>query len=442
MLTHHPPITSLAEALRAWLDLTGIDPNQASFTLHGLDVARMHRELREALELDDTEATGHLLFDYLATQYFQQRTFSVEALLAAPDNASAYLSKSKALIEYLQTGDHARAGVQFRAQLRDAVLHYGPASPETEELLGAPHLLAILRRDAMRSMATLQAAQFLDGPTEAQGTPPVYGKFLYQWWNVNSLLRHLVRMPSGITVNMIRAEGSPWNVYFAFAIRNGSRVFLFTDKEAQPHPLAADFVRRLDRAWQSRANRHWFPYDLTSVAFDEEGRACHSSSERTELALWQSEVQPVAALSELAAPTRVWLTMMLDLLVRRFWSGSFRCAALSYTGEMIKVRSPLLAEAERAGLPTVAATDLELQPLRHADLAEGDWMGSRGERETAWLEQRYGARVPAETFNQVAPASRPLALVSSEEGHAVVALKAPHRLDWMRRDEPNPPLWP
>lgn len=420
---------TLSEALTLWIDITGVDPGQARYRMGDWDVMDMHRDLKEALELDDTEITGKLIFEYLVSRYLRERAFSVETLIASPDAVAQYLAKSRQLLDFLRDERMNTIRADFQAKMRQACAQYGATGDALEALLDNPHQLAILRRDALRTMDSLRVDQFLDGEPEPEGHLPAYGKFLYRWNNINSMLRHMTRMPSGVTLNMICHPVDTYRTYFAFAIRNGGRIFVFTDKEKSPHPMAEDLERRPDKVLANRAARHWFPYSLMGLSFDEDGQAFIAPSESESLVSYQADVQAIEALSNLDAPNFLWIAMMLDLIVAKFWKAGYRTPALSYTGEMIRVQSALIESAVRANLPVKAYSGLSLPTLSCEavrEVKDEKSIGRRGDGAHAWMIERYGHRIDAQSLNLLSPSDRPLALsLKSGAGEQIVPYKAP-----------------
>jgi hypothetical protein len=348
----------LASALKLWIELTGVEPRERGasgrYTMGQLSVQRLHEEIAESLELDRTETTGRMLMSLIVQEYLRDTSFTADEL----------------------------------------------------------------RRDAMRTMSKLQVSQFLDGEPEAPDARPVYGRYLYRWANINSMLKAMVTAPSGVTVNMIQSASNPYGVHFVFAIRNGARLFVFTDKEQTPHPLAEGMWRRPDKVLAERANRNWFPYDVAGLKFNDEGRAYIETSRGRSIASYQTAVQPVKPLSALTPPQVIWLVMMLDLILDKFWRQDYRAKQLSYTGEMVRVATPLIEAAQVAGLQVVTTgrATLEVGAITLSDVvteavSEGD-VGSMGAGENRWLEDRYKHLVSTEALDVVQEAQGPLLLTS------------------------------
>ena len=424
--------TTLGEALGLWVELTGVEPREwgsgGRFTLGQLSVQRLHEEIAESLELDTTETTGRMLLSLVLHEYLRDTSFTAEELLNRPEAALTYMDRARRLTAFMRGPEVAGRGDAFAATMKVALDRYGALTPEVQQVIeertphGARGTLSVLRRDAMRTLQNLHVSQFLDGEPEGLEVRPAYGKHLYRWSNVNSMLKAMVTAPSGVTVNMIEKASNPYGVHFVFAIRNGGRLFVFTDKEQTPHPLAEGMWRRPDKILAERANRNWFPYDVAGLKFTEDGRAYIETSRGRSLVPYQSNVQPVKPLRELSPPQIIWLVMVLDLIVEKFWRQDYRAKQLSFTGEMVRVATPLIEAAQAAGLPVVVSGNavLEVQPLKMLDVtsesvSDSD-VGTLGAGETKWLEDRYRHVVREDALDVVR--DRHDALVLTNDGLA------------------------
>jgi hypothetical protein len=428
------PRLSLSDALQLWIEISGVDPSSKSWTMGQLSTLDLHRALKDALELDDTEITGLMLFDYVANIYMSERNFSVETLIEEPQRVASYLSKCRELRSFLRDERITSIVDDFTEKMVGAVAKYGADNDAVLQLIKDRHQLALLRRDAMRTMKHLEVHQFLDGNPEPEGVMPGYGRFVYQWENINSMLAAMVGTKSGITVNLIRNPVDPFQSYFAFGIRNGGKLFVFTDREKLPHPIAAELYHRPEKILAERSTRNWFPYDLAGLAFNEEGKAYIKPSSEKNLVAYQATALPIKAISELDAPEVVWMTMMLDLIVEKFWKQEFRAPELSYTGEMIKISTPLIEAAKSANLPVPVYHALELKPLTVADVQSEnvgeDVVGSMGKQDNKWLEDRYLHLVTDDGFNLVAsPEVKMIKMVTPEGKLAEVSVVDPNAKD-------------
>lgn len=419
---------SLGDALKLWVELTGVEPRERGaggrFTMGQLSVQALHEEIAESLEMDHSETTGRMLLSLIVGDYLKDTSFTADELLNRPEAALRYMDRAKRLTAFLRGPEVAGRGDDFADTMRQALERYGALTPEVQQVIeersphGARGTLAVLRRDAMRTIQHLQVNQFLDGEPEEPSVRPAYGKQLYRWSNVNSMLRAMVAAPSGVTVNMIEKPSNPYGVHFVFAIRNGGRLFVFTDKEQVPHPLAEGMWRRPDKVLAARANRNWFPYDVAGLRFSEDGRAYIETSQGRSLVPYQTNVQPVKPLSELSPPQIIWPVMVLDLIVEKFWRQDYRAKQLSFTGEMVRVATPLIEAAQAARLPVVVSSEatLRVEPLTLKDVSSdavtADDVGSLGAGENRWLEERYRHLVREDALDLVRDQSEALLLTA------------------------------
>ncbi len=431
--------TDLSHALNLWVELSGVDPSNKSYNWGDLGVLDMHRALKEALELDPTEITGNLIFQYVASEYFKDRSFSVQELLENPAQVTDYLTKSASLLNYLSRDEIKTISREFSANVSKALESYGATGEDVLSHVREPHRLALLRRDAFRTLKNLSVHQFLAGSPEKPEVKPVYGKQVYRWDNINSMLKALVSMPSGVTVNLISHPTDPYRSYFAFALRNGGNLFVFTDKEKTPHPLAEDLTRRPDKVLAAREARNWFPYELMGMTVNDDGKVFVQPIESMELVAYQSSVRPLKNLSSLKAPSVIWLAMMLDLIMEKFWDQGFQAPELSYTGEMVKVNTPLIEEATSRGLAVAGYKPLSLPEIELIDIKSGHGPANPAFGLSAepkfpnpeqasdlhktsstgnWMEDRYGHLVTKDVLNLVASPIDCLALSFDGTGPA------------------------
>lgn len=87
--------TRLQKALDLWVELTGIDPSATTFNVGDWPIHKANKDIKEALDLDESQVTACLLLDYFAEQHFSKRNFSVPELLEFPEKTGSYLQKAK-----------------------------------------------------------------------------------------------------------------------------------------------------------------------------------------------------------------------------------------------------------------------------------------------------------------------------------------------------------
>lgn len=394
---------TLSAGLAMWQDLTGVDPNAKSMTFGGWRLKETFDELQEAIELDPTQVTATLLLAHFVEQYLADRSFTMQQLVREPAKVKEMIQRPAALVGLLARQEVSDARESYVRAVQSAIRHYAADDrADVQALLAQPHELALLRRDALRSMAQLRVDQFLRGAPEAEQVKPSFNKTIYQFWNINSCLTAATRMPSGVSLNLIRHPDA-FQSYFVIVVRNGGSLFIVSDVPADAHPLQGEMRRRPDRDLARRANRNWFPYSLLDLEYDEESAQLYEvETKRRDLVAYQTEALPLLAVSALEPGVLVWLTMMFDLLVERFWKQGYQSPQLSYTAEMLK-SNPLIEAAHSANLPSLVYSPVALAPLTHADVsAENsttDEIGKTFDQPNAWLEERFGSKVPAEAFN-------------------------------------------
>jgi hypothetical protein len=390
----------LTAAIALWHTVTGVDPDARSFRLGDLDVVQANRELTEAQKLDPTPITAYLMLASFAKDYLARRTFSVNQLLDGSQQTLDYLEACRKLKTVLASAEIQSIGSAFATVLRQAVQHYDAATAAVEKLISQPDDLAFLRRDALRSMEQLRVDQFLRGQTES--TTPVYHKSIFQWWNINSLLRGATTLPSGVSIHLIR-DADAYQSYFCFCVRNGGNLFLLSDAPAYAHPLQGQMSRRPDRQLSTRAARNWFPYNLMDLEDNEDGGVYVPRQEG--LVAYQAEAVRLREIRELEPPEILWIAMMFDQIVDRFWRAGYHAPRLSYTADMIRVDSPLLDAAQAACLPITRYDPLILPPLTPEDMRDNPevktQLGSPGGTHNAWMEERYGLQVDPSVLNLI-----------------------------------------
>lgn len=429
----------LLQALELWREITGIDPAATSMRLSDWHLRDTFKELQEAIDLDPTEVTANLLLTYFINTYLADRTVSLFDLINGRDQIEARLEKPRKLLAILNRPEVVDSREDFIAALRTALVGYEAAErKDVSELLGQPDDIAILRRDALRSIARLRVDQFLDGESESADFRPVYNRTVHQWWNINSMLAAATRMPSGVSLNLIRHPDA-FQSYFCFTIRNGGNLFVLTDTPEYSHPLQGFMSRRPDRALSKRAARNWFPYDLLNLEYDEETKQLYvMESQQRGLVAYQNAALPLKPVAELPAAELAWVSMMFDLIVEKFWRHGFKTPALSYTAEMLRSEAALIDAARTANLPVPAYQPVGLPALAKrnvsADACTEDEIGKKFHEPNRWMEERYGQRVPDSVLNLLGAPEQVFALEHATGEASTVDGKFHSLTDWQKED--------
>ena len=432
--------SKLLQALNLWREITGVDPNATSMSISSWGLKETFKALQEAIDLDPSEITANLLLGYFLNTYLAEREVSLLTLLNDPQGVAARLEKPRALMELLGRPELVEARDAFIAAIAEALEGYGAAErDDVQQLLQTHDSIALLRRDALRGIEKLRVDQFLDGLPEPEDFRPVYNRTVHQWWNVNSMLAAATRMPSGVSLNLIRHPDG-YQSYFCFVIRNGGNLFVLTDVPEYSHPLQGMMSRRPDRELDRRASRNWFPYDLLGIEYNEEsGRLYFKQTEQRGLVAYQHAALPLKPIAELPPPELVWVSMMFDLIVEKFWRRGYKAQQLSYTAEMLKSQDALIEHAKTANLPVPAYQPVGLPALRKADVAADAItdaeVGKKCHEPNRWMEERYGHRVPDEALNLLAAPEHTFAL-DTKTGEITTTSPGYHGLtDWQQERE-------
>lgn len=431
--------SQLLQALNLWKEVTGVDPSATSMRLSDWHLRETFEELQEAIDLDPTEVTANLLLAFFVNTYLADREVSLLDLLNERDMIEARLVKPRELLAILNRPEVVDSRDGFIAALRVALSRYDAAQREdVNKLLGKTDHIAILRRDALRSIARLRVDQFLDGNPEPIDARPVYNRVVHQWWNINSMLAAATRMPSGVSLNLIRHPDA-FQSYFCFTIRNGGNLFVLTDVPEYSHPLQGFMTRRPDRALSKRAVKNWFPYDLLGLEYDEESKRHYiKESQQNGLVAYQNAALPLKPVAELPAAELVWVSMMFELIVEKFWRRGFKAPALSYTAEMLGSEAVLIEFAKTANLPVPAYQPVSLPALtKHdvsADASTEEEIGKKYHEPNRWMEERYGERVPDGLLNLLGAPEQVFVLEHKTGEAASVDPNFYSLTDWQKSD--------
>jgi len=86
---------AIQRAIQLWIELTGIDTNEKSFSMRDWNIYSMNEELKESFKLDPTGITTLMLLNYFAEYYFDNRNFSVNEMMKDFDKVMDYLNKTR-----------------------------------------------------------------------------------------------------------------------------------------------------------------------------------------------------------------------------------------------------------------------------------------------------------------------------------------------------------
>lgn len=404
------PTSDLAQqAMRMWEGVTGTKLDQQSFRFGDLDLYQMNKGLKESLDLDPEGVTTLLLLEVYLRAFLEEKTFTAASIMRDYSRLSVFLKDAEALFSLLQSDRLTEISAGLRRRVSLGLERYGATGENFDEAVADPDLIPFLRRDAQRSMRKLGAFQFLDGPKTSETAQAFH--HIYIAYDVNELLASVRDMnQSGVAVVLMRDPSHADRSYFTFAMRNGGKVILLTDKSRPVYPGQGDVLSRrggrgLARSFASRSDSNHFPYQIIPTSFDEKGDVVFEKE--TAPVSHGPGLLPLMPIAELPAHQGIWITMMLSLIQERFWKEDWRAEELCYTGTMITDRMALI----RGGGQALARIDdykqIDLEPVQLSDLTS-EAMKASGARTTqhrvnAWIEARYRDRVDAGLLNLKAP---------------------------------------
>lgn len=414
------------DALLRWVAVTGTDPERKTFrwsngTWGDYDLSRVLEDLNQSRELDPSGITTFMLLRGVAEAYLRDTHIAALDFLLDPASVEAKIAPLRDLRAVLED-ERVVAGVRaFEAWVRDASEHYGVAADgrkEIDAILGDKRRLAYLRRDALRSIETLEAHQFVQGTPEPEGIK--YNPEVYEFWNIQSLLRAMQAQPeSGITMCLVRDPANAMFSFFCIAVRSGECLTVLTDRERVPHPDMKRATRRADRILGDRAERHWFPYQLLDLKVTADQTRLYVAP-TTALVPINTEAVKIARVAELPADQFVWWILLLDLVRERY--GNRILPETSYTGEMVATPHALVgpgADLVVSGRYVPLAAEPLTAACVTAEATASQWAyPTTGDHR--WLMERYASSVPDAALNPVGEAEGRLlsARVAEETGLA------------------------
>jgi len=360
----------------------------------------IRKDLEQAFDLDPDGLTALLLLDNFRSDFFSCCGLSLQDLLEN-EASIRFLRDCRTLTDLLASEEIVHALNDFVGNISHAVTCMGICREDVNTMLNDRYDLALLRRDALRSMDTLQLHQFFQGDLATDHL--VYIPDIHVFWNVNSLIRCAWQSPNGVSINLIR---DPLNTssFFAFVAKNGGNLTILTDKPREAHPLSKYMTRRPERDFTERMFRHHFPYGLLDVEFDRKGYA-HPGD--TSLVPLQTRPIKVGSITELEPDEILWTVMMFSLIDAKLYKENYHCGQLSYTSDMIadpELHKQLLPMSSTGALMVHDYKPLTAPFLTANDTDEdAQYENYTGHGLYFWLYDRYKDEIPAELLNGLAP---------------------------------------
>ncbi len=414
----------LQKAVEAWYRVTECPVEDASITnFREWGLKSEAEQVALMLDLDPTGVSAYLLLKAYFERYLTDTTFSALDLITKPEIGLKVRDLSD-VRDLLSHPDVQGDIDDFVSHMQEAVLHYG--AKVDESLFQDVYSMAVLRRDAILAINKLRIHQF------TQGTPAAtnlgFNPFVYEFWNIQSLVRAMQAQPPGISLCLIR-DPEFLESYFVFAIANGENLTVLVDKDKDPSPAYRDLNRRPDKEFLKRADRYHFPYELLKVHVGPDQKTIFKD-QRTELVPIQSQAVQLEQIKNLRPETVLWLTMMFDLILSKFGKEQYHTPELSYTADMVQDPYTLVGESSNLVLsggykPLVAKT------LTNLDLTDAALEGQWAEppiSDNDWMLERYADQVPQEVLNLLG--KDPPGLLELERPEGILA---PGKMGWDQR---------
>lgn len=375
-------------------------------------------EMEEAFELDPEGFTSLLLLDNFRQDFFENCGISIDEILHNP-NYKEFITDCKALTEMLSEDEIVDYLDSFVQSVSTAVSAIGVDREDVAEMLNSRYEIAILRRDALKSMKTLSLHQFFQGDTNID-----HLKFLtdiHVWWNMNSLIRCAWNSPDGVSINLIK-DPLETSSYFAFVAKNGGNLTVLTDKPKEAHPISKYMSRRPEKEFTRRVFKNHFPYGLLALRVDNKGYLRVSGRGLVPL---QEKPIKCGNLLELEPDEIIWIVMMFSLIDQKLYKENYHCGELSYTADMItdpRVTERLLKESPAGALMVrdykpLTAPELTPQTLEN----DSQYRKYEGSGLHNWLFERYKDQIPSDIINGILPDNDSTAFLLPDSTSRIVA---------------------
>lgn len=413
----------LNDAITEWVALTGTNPEQRKFTFRYNDMWSDYalidflKDLNASRDYDPSGLTTFMLLKAGLESYADAMKFSGLDYIKDQRAVEKKLRPIAALRDVLANKKIAQETQEFRDAILTAAKHYGIEDVQPlVEFMEDEFSLAYVRRDAFRSVETLEVHQFVRGnnSTETLQCNP----HVFEFWNIQSLLRAMrTQKISGISMVLIRDMAIAYSSFFCFAIRDGETLTILTDREKSRHPLQKLMSRRPERTLEARIERHRFPYDLLDLSVTDDNRL-HVAEDKTSIVPLQTEAIKLRHVNTFSPDVFIWTVMIFDLLREK----KFHVAETSYTADMIVEPFGFIGK-EGSIIKDGTYTPLVVQPITKNDLADVATAEQWSEKPQAmhqWLVDRYGAQVPDEILNPVGETALPQLTASVVDNTGIV----------------------
>jgi hypothetical protein len=409
---------TLNDALLLWQDiLEPGDPEQTRINLGQWEARRTLEDLNECLRLDRTGVTSAMILLGMFEGYVRDWALTFREILDGEVQTDAKFLKCRRLDGLLQAADIQEPIAAFKGEVLSGLKAYD-AKADAAEMANDSISLGILRRDALVSFDRLAVHQFAQG--KAKDKSGGFNPSVYEFLNVNSAIEAVIRSgQTGITMALIRdSDGEDAFSFFAFICWNGGTLTVLTDKIGWVHPKQKGMIRCPGRRISEEIEKNRFPYQLAGIQWSSDGKAAWVP-ERRGLINWQFKMNRLAPINSLEPDQVVWLSMMFDLMRRKYFKQNVQMGKLSYTAEMCFQR--IAANPDQALIALTEGKVIELPDIHVADLTAenlADQWESKPTGHNRWLEARFADKLTDNLIN----------VTCDDAGEMIVPDKIPHGL--------------
>lgn len=403
----------MSRAFDLWVEITGVNPSDTYIRLRDMDIRRANDVLKKSLVHDKTYVTTMMLLKMYLEDFLADRQLSMKEILDNFDVFNDWIMKINEFKTIIESEDVLEIKAEFKDLLKQGLAHYGANPQVYVDMVENESNLAELRYSVFNAIDTLEVAQFTDGLPISK--KPVLYKDLYVFKDLNTLLKWMLAVDSGIVLAMIQDIKDQSNSYFVFAVRNGGRLYLVTDREKTSHPLRQELSRSRARGREffNRITEYHFPYSILDIDFGDNNRAYISHSSETAL-VSKEDGLAIKAIKDMESEEVLWLMMMFSLLEEKFFAQEYKADKLSYTAQMMEETTLLLEQAKKNEVAVLSYTKLEVPPMKVEDINTAEKVKDAFEHEPTgqhdWMIERYS--IPQEAIDVVTNKEKPVLLLT------------------------------
>lgn len=397
---------NIKEILDLWFKLR--DTQKEYLPIHNLSRAnpwdyQVKRDMEQAFELDPDGLTALLLLDNFRTDFFDGCGISISDIIENP-NFAEFILECKKLKDMLSAEEIVTALEQFMSSVSATVAKMQIDRTDVTEMLNCRYDIAILRRDALKSMQTLKMHQFYQGQTAMKHL--TYLPDIHLFWNMNSLVRCAWQSADGVSINLIK-DPLDTSSFFAFVAKNGGNLTIVTDKPREAHPLSKYMTRRPEKEFTNRIFRNHFPYGLLDIQIDKDGYARPGNRSLVPI---QDKPIKIGSVAEMEPDEIIWTIMMFSLIDEKLYKENYQCDKLSYTSDMIdnpRIGTDILSIGTGSALMVQNYKPLEVPVIDTTSFEKDDQYSKfAGSGVNAWLYDRYKDQIPADVMNGLLPSEQ------------------------------------